>query len=883
MLTVTLAGLRARWRRLLLSAAAVTLGVAFVAGTLINTATVHASYYSQFAAQAKNVDAAVEAANGTWLPLSDLGGVRAVPGVASAEGRMQGSLPVVGADGRAYAGVAEDLPSDPRFRDYTVLSGGGSVLLDEDTAALNHVPVGTRISVISKNGRTRRLVVTGIVDLGISNAAAGRSVLILPAATVRALTGADGYQRIDVAAAPGVSQSALAARLAGRHLIGASVVTGGHLAAMLAEQNAGGEGLLSAGLLIFALVSLLVTALVIYNSFRTLLAGRLREVALLRCVGASRRQVMAGILTESMVLGLAASIAGLALGTLLAAVLNSGSVSLTPATAALSLTAGMAVTVGAALLPALAASRTAPVAALTTPHEGKVGGLKPRIILAVLLDAVGLVLTGAGIPRGLPGLFMIAAGGTTFFLGFLVIGPLLAGPLAAGLGWFPSRLFGVRMRLATVGARRNPSRTATTTVALTIGIGLVTLFSVVLSTATQFAAHEAGRHFPADYLLSVNRGGIPEPVVTNLRESSRIAVAVGIRQSAVSLDGHQVQLLAAEPAAYRSVFMPLVHSGSLSAVEIGTGGIALSAIEASGLHVTVGGTVSVNGHPFVVDATFSDGVLDETAVISWADFTQVLGPGEVSEIAVKARPGVPAAASASAVDAAVADYPLIDITSEASLRAHLLSSVQKLSTLLDGLLATSIVIALFGMTNTLSLSVLERTRESALLRALGLTKRELRWMISAEAMLLGLMGAVAGVTFGIGFGWATGRAFLRTDGGPVSYPVLQIAGYIALAAVAALLASVIPARRAARLTVIDGLAADLSRTSSCAPDSTDTLASAGPPPLRGSSACAPPLSRPSPGTGEDSRPGSAGPILGPVSLAGPTAANAHSRRLGLIP
>jgi putative ABC transport system permease protein len=811
MLTVTLAGLRARWRRLLLSAAAVTLGVAFVAGTLINTATVHASYYSQFAAQARNVDAAVEPASGARLPLSGLGAVRAEAGVASAEGRMQGSLPIVGANGRAHAGVAEDLPSDPRFRDYTVLSGGGSVLLDQDTAALDHVSAGTQISVIGKDGHPRRLEVTGIADISIPNAAAGGSVLIVPAATVRALTGADGYQQIDVAAAPAVSQSTLAARLASLRLTRASVVTGAHLAAMLAEQNSGGEGLLSAGLLIFALVSLLVAALVIFNSFRTLLAGRLREVALVRCVGASRRQVMAGILAESMVLGLAASIGGLALGTLLAAVLNSGSVSLTPATAALCLAVGTAATAAAALLPALAASRTAPVAALTTPHEGKVGGVKPRIILTVPLGAAGLVLTAAGISRGLPGLFMIAAGGTIFFLGFLVIGPLVAGPLAAGLGWLPSRLLGVRMRLAAAGARRNPSRTAATTVALTIGIGLMTLFAVVLSTATQFAGREANRHFPADYLLSVSRGGIPEPVVTSLRASSRIAVAVGIRQAAVSLGGRQVQLLAAEPAAYRSVFMPLLHSGSLPAVQTGTGGIALSAMQASGLHVTIGGTVSVNGHPFVLDATFSDGVLGETAVISWADFTRVLGPGADTEVAVKARAGVPAAAAAAAVDAAVTDYPLIDITSEVSLRAHMLSSIRKLSTLLDGLLATSVVIALLGMTNTLSLSVLERTRESALLRALGLTRRGLRWMISAEAMLLGLMGAAAGVAFGIGFGWATGRAFLRTTGGPVSYPVLQIVGYIALAAVAALLASVIPARRAARLTVIDGLGADLSR------------------------------------------------------------------------
>jgi putative ABC transport system permease protein len=532
-------------------------------------------------------------------------------------------------------------------------------------------------------------------------------------------------------------------------------------------------------------------------------------VALLRCVGATRRQVLADILTESAVLGLAASVVGLCLGTVLAAVVNSGSVSLTPATVALSLLTGTVVTVGAALLPAAAASRTAPVAALTTAHEGTVRGRKTRIILALLLGAIGLALTAKGIPAGQTGLLMIAAGGTIFFLGFLAIGPLAAGPLAAGLGWLPSRLLGVRMRLATTGVRRNPSRTATTTVALTIGIGLMTLFSVVLSTAGQFATHEANRHFPADYLLSVKQGGIPGPVVTSLRASSRIAVAVGIREGGASLDGHQAQVLAAEPSAYRSVFMPLVDAGSLSGVETGTGGIALSGIEASALHVAVGGKLSVDGHPFLVDSIFSDGVLDETAVISWTDFTKYFGPGEDTEVAVKAVPGVSTSASSSAVDAAVADYPLIDITSEASLRAHMISSVQKLATLLDGLLATSIVISLFGMANTLSLAVLERTRESALLRALGLTGRGLRWMISMEAVLLGVMGAVAGVAFGVGFGWATGRAFLRTYGGPVSYPILQITGYIALAAVAALLASVIPARRAARLAVIDGLAAEL--------------------------------------------------------------------------
>jgi putative ABC transport system permease protein len=808
MLTATLAGLRTRWTRLLLSALAVALGVAFAAGTLIYTDTVNAAYYAQFAPQARNVDAALEPAAGALLPPSDLAAVEAVPGVAAADGRMSGSLPVVGAGGRAYPGTAIDLPADPRLRSYRVLSGGGSVLLDEDTAALDHLTAGKQVTVVDHAGRTRRLTITGIADLGVGQDALGSSVLILPAATVRALTGTDRYQRIDVAAAPGVSQATLAARLARLKLSGTHAETGGQLAAQLAEENVGGEGLLSVGLLIFSLVSLLVAALVIYNSFRTLLAQRLREVALLRCVGATRRQVTAGILAESLVLGLAASIGGTAVAVAGVAALNSGTVSLSAVTVLVCLMIGTAVTIGAAVLPAAAASRTAPVAAMQAGQEGRVTGRLARITAAALLCGAGLALTVFGIPRALPGLLEIAAGGTLCFLGFLAVGPLVAGPLAAALGWLPGRILGVQMRLATTGARRNPSRTATTTVALTIGIGLMTLFSVVLSTADQFATHELNRHFPADYLLSEQKTGIPASVVASLRASPRMAEVAGVRQRTVSLDGQQVTLIAVEPSAYRSVFMPLVFTGSLASLPAGTGGIALDGQEAGALHESVGSPVSLDGRSFRVVATFAGSVLHEGAVISWADFGRVFGPGPDSDVLVKAAAGVAVPASAAIVDRAVAQYPLIDVTSEAALRAHLTSSVSKLARLLDGLLAISIVIALFGMANTLSLSVLERTRESALLRALGLTRAQLRRTITLEAGLLGLMGAVAGVAFGIGFGWATGRAFLRTNGGPVSYPIAQITGFVAIAAVAALLASVVPARRAAGLSVIDGLAAD---------------------------------------------------------------------------
>jgi putative ABC transport system permease protein len=806
MLTVTLAGLRLRWRRLLLSALAVGLGVAFTAATLIYTATVNAAYYSQYAAEAQQVDAAVLPGSGPTVPLSDLAAVRAVPGVAAVEGRLQGPVTLISAGGRTDAATAIDRPADPRFRFYTVVAGGGSVLLDADTAALNQVRPGTTVTVADPDGRTRRLVITGIADLGASGRALGGAVLILPASLLRSLTGTDGYQRIDVAAAPGVSQAALAAALAGRRLPGTETETGTQLARVLAEENAGGEGLLSVGLRIFAAVSLIVAALVIYNSFRILLAQRLRETALLRCVGATRRQLLAGILAESATMGLAAGAAGIGAATALVAAVNSGTVSLTGGTVAVSLLIAVLVTSAAALLPAAAASRTAPMAVLQAPHEGSGRGLTSRIAASTLLAGLGLALTVTGMPRGEAGLVMIAAGGTIVFLGFLVIGPLVAGPITSALGWLPSRVFGIRMRLAVTGARRNPGRTATTAAALTIGIGLMTLFSVVLSTATQLANSETNSHFPADYLLTAQSSGIPPAVLAALQSSPLIAETAATRQRATAINGTDAQVMAVQRTAYGSLFIPDVTSGSLTEVAGGAGQIALDGAEARHLGVAVGGRVTIAGRSFLVAAIFSDGVLNEDALISWPDFTQAFGSGDAADVLVKAGTGVSTTASAAVVDTAIARDPAIEVTSEASLRAHMLSSVRKLTDLLDGLLATSIVIALTGMANTLSLSVLERTRESALLRALGLTRGQLRQMISLEAVLLGVMGAVIGVAFGLGFGWATGRAFLRTQDVAVSFPVLQITGYVVLAGLAAFLASVIPARRAARLSVIEGLA-----------------------------------------------------------------------------
>jgi putative ABC transport system permease protein len=256
-------------------------------------------------------------------------------------------------------------------------------------------------------------------------------------------------------------------------------------------------------------------------------------------------------------------------------------------------------------------------------------------------------------------------------------------------------VLGIRMRLAVTGARRNPGRTAITAAALTIGIGLMTLFSVVLSTATALANSETNSHFPADYLLTAPGQGIPAAVLTTLRSSPLIAETAAARQRTTAISGTTVngstvhdadaQVMAVQPSAYGSLFLPDVTAGSLTEVAAGTGAIALDGAEARHLGVNVGGRVTAAGRSFEVAAIFSDGVLSEDALISWPDFTRAFGStgagagagagdgAEAADVLVKARPGVSATASAAVVDAAIARDPAIDVTSEASLRTHMLS------------------------------------------------------------------------------------------------------------------------------------------------------------------------------------------------------------------
>jgi putative ABC transport system permease protein len=834
MLRTVLAGLRAHTLRLALSALSIVLGIGFVSGTFTFSETTKASFFAQFARQARGVDAAVlpgqpqpakaDGGSRPLIPESVPARLRGLDGAVSVEGRMLGSAPLLDRTGRPItngetAGVAVDVPNDPRLRTTTTVSGRlpespGEAVLDRATAEHSGFHLGDTLTVLGGNREHIAVHLVGVVDFGVQRDLGSSSVLGLRPGDFTAITGVAGYSRIDIAGGDGVGQQALVARVRDAVGPGYRVMTGDQLRHDLADGVIHNVDSILLGLLMFAFVSVVVAALVIYNTFTILVTQRIREFALLRCVGATRAQILRAVMLESLIVGLVASAAGSAAGLGIAAVLRTvfsavgtavpyGALVVSIPGLVIGVGLGVVATVVSALLPALSATRVTPVSALRTLPEGQVGNVarrRLRTAFALALTSAGLGLGVAGLDRGRSGLYYQAVAGTVFFLGVLVAGPLLVGPLTRVIGWLPGRLGGVPGKLAGANARRAPGRAATTTAALTIGVGLMTLFSVVGASAKTFSADQIDTHYPVDYLVepvhmeqATRQTGVPSEIATRLRTLPEIAAVAQLRVRPTGAG----RVAAIDPGGYEAAYRPQMVSGSLERLRDGSGIAAVSA----DLRKRTGDTLTVDGHVVTIVGVFSGNFAGEQVIVPWADFGRYFGAGDDDEVLVIARKGVPASGSRAALDRAVRDQPLLKVTTVALYKEQLASAVDTVLALFAGLLGIAVVIALFGIANTLSLSVLERTRESALLRALGLTRRQLRLMFSVEALITGVMGGVIGIVIGVGFGWLVSQTFMRPQGGGrVTYPVGQMALYLLIAALAALAASILPARRAARVS-----------------------------------------------------------------------------------
>ncbi|MBE1532941.1 ABC transporter permease [Actinomadura algeriensis] len=834
MLKTTLAGLRAHKLRLVLTAVAITLGVGFIAGTFVLTDTVDKAFAQTFAKSAEKIDVAVLPGEGEGpegedgIPQDVLEKVRAVPGVTKAAGLVRGDAALVGEDGKAIGDmptVALSMPPKELLRydidEGRAPRGGGEVVIYTDLAEREGFEVGETATVLDGKNRPHRFTVVGLVDFGIDQEASYRGAVGFDTATALRMTGEKTYRELDVL---GGDRAAIAAAAGGSH----EVLTGEELGARLAQEAGADTEIIRSGLLLFGMVAMLVSALVIYNTFSILIAQRMREMALLRCVGATRRQVFGSVVTESVVVGFVGSLLGLAAGLglgwgLLALVhqfneaIPVAAPTLAVRTIVIGLAVGVVVTVASALLPARAATRVSPVTALRADLEPGSGRFRlgvVRTLFACLFCALGLAAGGYAslvMEKGPSAMYVVAGGGALFFVGVIAAMPALVRPLGRLAGAVPARIGGVPGRLAVANARRSPRRTATTTIALTVGVGLMSLFAVIASSGKATSTAQIDEQFPVEFQLNTQFGGddqrVPHALAEALRQRPEFANVIELRDAETKVGGEAAYVSTVTGSALGTVLKPKITEGSLSELRPGTALMDEYIAERSGL--SVGDTTDIaTGHGTAqvkivgVHATpaFTGLLLSET------DFDRNFTVRDSTALMVDMKDGADANAARKAIEDAAQPYPTVRVMSVAEFKDTLNDSVNTMLMIFGGLLGLAIVIALFGIANTLTLSVVERTRESALLRALGITKRQLRRMLSIEALVMAVIGAFTGVVLGIAFGWAATEAMASSA--VFALPYGQVAAFIALAAVAGVLAAVMPARRAAKASIVESLSTE---------------------------------------------------------------------------
>ncbi|MET8838117.1 FtsX-like permease family protein [Micromonospora sp. NPDC004540] len=826
MLRLTLRQVRADGLRLLLSSLAIVLGVAFVAGTLMFTDGMRAGAYERAAAFDRHTDLAAYA-GATPLPPALVDRVHAVDGVAAAEGELTGTAGVVGADGRPVLGYAvlAAIPTDPALQSYDVVAGrlpqrAGELALDEETVADQHFALGSPVRVGGNGGPARAYTLVGTVDVAGSSRDVGGPFIGLAGPDALAVSGERGYGRIMVAARPGVDRAALADRV--RAAVGPDVVVRDR-AAILDEGVADAvrdRRQFELFLGTFAAVAVVVAGFVIANTFAIVLAQRSRRTALLRLVGATRGQVYRATLGEAALTGLLASAAGVLAGVGLAAGLGAlvatlgapvdGTITVTARTVLLALGLGTLLTVGSAAVPAWQGTRVAPVAALTDAAVGPARRAgRVRLAAGALVLAAGVAaLVGAGATGQVP---LVAAGGLLAFLGIVLFGPVLVPALVRVLGLPARRLLGVPAGLAVANAVRNPRRVAATATAMVIGIGLVSAFVVGAGSAKAGIERAVDARIGVDFLVTGIGGDLPAPLAGEL--AARPELGVVHEQRSRVVDGIEVR--AAHPALVRRA-LSAVDAGDPAA--LGPGAVLVHRELAAARGWSVGSTVPLAGRSFRVAAVVAD---DNPALagspvpaghvvdVVDADFARLF-PAERGYLAeVDPADGVSTDVARAAVESVLTRYPTVNLLDQAAYKKMLTGTVDLVLGLVTALLGLAVVIALVGVANTLTLSVVERTRENAVLRAVGLSRGGMRAVLAVEAVLTALVGTLLGIALGTGVA-AGGMAVVARIGGDFTLvlPWGRLGLIVAVAVAAALAASVLPARRALSRPIVASLGAE---------------------------------------------------------------------------
>jgi putative ABC transport system permease protein len=839
MWNATIKGLLAHKLRLALTGLAIVLGVTFVSGTLVLTDTLSNTFNSLFGHVFQNVDFEVRAkaafsgsdgaATRKPIPQSLAATVSAVPGVAYAAGQAGGYAELVAPDGKAISvggaptlGVSFD--PNPKLSSLVLSQGTGpttphQVAIDEGTAQKYHFAVGDHVRILLA-GPPETFTISGIVRFGTADNLAGATIAAFDLPTAQRLFDEVGlYNAIDVLAKPGVDKAHLQQAIA--HVLppGVQVVTGQTVANEKTSQINQALSFFRTALLVFAFISLFVGAFTIFNTFSILVGQRTRELALLRILGASRRQLFRSVLAEAFILGLLASLVGLGLGVLTAIgledllkgfgiTLPSGPLVFKLTTVIAGLVVGVGVTVVSAISPARRAVRIPPVAALSTHSSGEVESSRRRIIVGTAIAVLGIVVLGIGLTK--PAIQLVGVGAIAIFIGAGMLAPIVARPMASVIGRPLAGMLGISGKLGRENSMRSPRRTAQTASALMVGLALVSTITVFAASLSKSATSSVDQAIRADYIITSSgsgAGGFSNSVASAAQRLPGVTAVSTVYSGQFQFQKSLSSLTAISPTHLPETIILRISDGT-GAPALQAGDLLIDTTTANTKHLVVGSVVPVKfartgSTTMRIGGIYKPNALLGSFVVS--DGFYLSHFNSQLPVAVLLRTASGAAVATAGLKAA---YPNLTIQTRAQFEKTQQMSVNQLLGLVFVLLALAVLIALIGIVNTLMLSVFERTHEIGLLRAVGMRRRQVRAMIRSEAVILSIFGAIIGVIIGTGLGVAFAASLKQQGITDIVVPFSSLALFLVIAALLGLGAASWPARRAANLDVLAAIATD---------------------------------------------------------------------------
>ncbi|PIM74048.1 ABC transporter [Streptomyces sp. JV178] len=831
--------------RLLMTVLAVMLGVAFVSGTLVFTNTISEAYQKSSAKGFDQVDVAVQQAyrpdegdriaEQPKLTPELLGKVGKVPGAESATGVVTGFTALADKDGKLIGGGFQSQggnywgKDDPRYpiEEGRAPRGPNEIAIDAKTAERAGYEVGDTVR-LSVDGPVLSPTVSGVFRTDDGNVAAGGSLTLFDTATAQKLFHSPGaYDEITVTAAPGTSQDRLRSAI-DKALPEdvATTITGEELASQQATQIAASMSGLKNGLLVFAGIALFVGTFIIANTFTMLVAQRTKELALLRAVGASRRQVTRTVLIEAFVVGVVAAVAGLAVGVGIGAAMRvlistlgdtvpDGPLVVTPGTVVTALLVGVLITMLAAWLPGRRAAKIPPVAAMSSVHA------KATTRSLVVRNTIGALFSGAGIAtvlyattlEGSDGQAPMGIGAVLLIIGVFVLTPLLSRPLIAAAAPF-LRVFGISGKLARQNSVRNPRRTAATASALMIGLTLITGMTVMAGSLQSAIGKMAADSIKADYVVSMASGSYLSPEVEKKLGGTEGVTAVSpLRNAESRIDGETEYVTGVNGGAIGELTKFAVDDGDF---KVGGSQVVVDAETArrNGWKAGTSFTAGFEGgerQKLTVAGVYEANELIRGILLDNRTLERRL-PADTRPADMMVMVKMSSGASDTAKDRlakTLGDNPAIKIQDGDDLSDDIAQMFTLMLNLLYGLLAMAVIVAVLGVINTLAMSVFERSQEIGMLRAIGLDRRNIKRMVRLESLVISLFGGVLGIGLGVFFGWAAGELVAsRMPTYELVLPWARMGLFLLLAGTVGVLAAMWPARRAAKLNMLAAIKAE---------------------------------------------------------------------------